>query len=57
MTDAEMIDALQFHLMAALDKNEALSAEVEELRVKNVMLRRQVEMARWNEEFLEWSSR
>ena len=57
VTDAETIDALQFHLMAAQDKCEALSAENEELRVKNVMLRRQVEAGQWHMDFMEWASR
>jgi hypothetical protein len=57
MTDAEQIDALAYHLMGALDKNDALQAEVDELRVQNVMLRRQLEAATWSIEFTEWASR
>jgi hypothetical protein len=57
MTDAEQIDALAYHLMGALDKNDALQAEVDELRVQNVMLRRQLAVADWNAEFMEWVER
>jgi hypothetical protein len=57
MSDAEQIDALAYHLMGALDKNDALQAEVDELRVQNVMLRRQLAVADWNAEFMEWVER
>ena len=57
MTDDQMIDALAYQLMRAQDKCEALSAENEELRVKNVMLRRQVEAGQWSLDFMEWASR
>lgn len=45
MTDAEMIDALQFHLMRALDKNDELVAECEELRVRLALRTKQLRMA------------
>lgn len=57
MTDQQTIDALAYQLKRALDKNDALTAEVEELRVKNVMLRRQIEVADWSADFLEWRER
>jgi hypothetical protein len=57
MTDAEQIDALAYHLMCALDKNDELQAEAQELRVQNVMLRRQLEVADWNADFMEWVER
>jgi hypothetical protein len=57
MTDAEQIDALAYHLMTALDKNDELQAEAQELRVQNVMLRRQLEVADWNADFIEWVER
>jgi hypothetical protein len=57
MTDAEQIDALAYHLMCALDKGDELQAEVDELRVQNVMLRRQLEVADWNADFMEWVER
>jgi hypothetical protein len=57
MSDAEQIDALAYHLMCALDKNDELQAEAQELRVKNVMLRRQLEVADWNADFMEWVER
>jgi hypothetical protein len=57
MSDAEQIDALAYHLMGALDKNDALQAEVDELRVQNVMLRRQLDVADWNADFIEWVER
>jgi hypothetical protein len=57
MSDAEQIDALAYHLMCALDKNDALQAEVDELRVQNVMLRRQLAVADWNADFIEWVER
>jgi hypothetical protein len=57
MSDAEQIDALAYHLMCTLDKNDALQAEVDELRVQNVMLRRQLAVADWNADFIEWVER
>jgi hypothetical protein len=57
MTNAEQIDALAYHLMCALDKGDELQAEVDELRVQNVMLRRQLEVADWNADFMEWVER
>jgi hypothetical protein len=57
VTDAEQIDALAYHLMCALDKNDELQAEAQELRVQNVMLRRQLEVADWNADFMEWVER
>jgi hypothetical protein len=57
MTEAEQIDALAYHLMCALDKNDELHAEAQELRVQNVMLRRQLEVADWNADFMEWVER
>jgi hypothetical protein len=57
MTEAEQIDALAYHLMCALDKNDELQSEVDELRVKNVMLRRQLEVANWNADLMEWMDR
>jgi hypothetical protein len=57
MSDAEQIDALAYHLMCALDKNDELQAEAQELRVQNVMLRRQLEVADWNADFIEWVER
>ena len=51
------IDALAFQVMRALDKVERLQHENEELRVKNVMLRRQVEAGQWELDFMEWASR
>ncbi len=56
MTDAEQIDALAYHLMEALDRIDAINAENEELRVQNVMLRRQVEAGQWHIDFVEWAS-
>jgi hypothetical protein len=55
VTDAEQIDALAFQLMRALDKNEALEAEKEELRVENIMLRRQLRYA--DDAMQSWSER
>jgi hypothetical protein len=57
MTDAEQIDALVFWLTREQDKNDELQAEVDELRVQNVMLRRQLEVADWNADFMEWVER
>lgn len=45
MTDAEMIDALAFQLMRALDKNDELVAECEELRVRLALRTKQLRMA------------
>jgi hypothetical protein len=45
MSDAEQIDALAFHLMTALDKNDDLTAECEELRVKLALKTKQLRMA------------
>jgi hypothetical protein len=51
------LDELYYHLTNALDKNDALQAEVDELRVQNVMLRRQLAVADWNADFIEWVER
>ena len=55
MTDAEQIDALAFQLMRALDKIDDLNAESQELRVENVMLRRQLRFA--DEAMQSWHER
>jgi hypothetical protein len=57
MTDEQMIDSLVFWLTREQDKNDELQAEVDELRVQNVMLRRQLEVADWNADFMEWVER
>jgi regulator of replication initiation timing len=50
MTDAEQIDALAYHLMDALDRNDVLRAE-------NKKLRRLLALADFEVDFAEWQAR